>query len=159
MKKKKSIAALLLAGTMLFSTLPMNALAVESRAATDSLCEHHTRHDADCGYTEGTPCGYICKVCKATDSSLEGSSEENSSEENSSIGNSGVENSDTETTDTETTDTENSDTEKGNPETSNTELQKPVNMDDELELQTVLDLEKSSAAAATLIIGNGEDHV
>lgn len=55
MKKKKTIAALLMAGTMLFSTLPMNALAVESPAVAGGLCEHHTRHDADCGYTEGTP--------------------------------------------------------------------------------------------------------
>lgn len=231
MKKKKSIAALLLAGTMLFSTLPMNVLAVESRAVAGGLCEHHTRHDADCGYmegtpeitcrhehtkdcythvthcvhqhgedcypeetdsasdskatlsnvqerepehcshhcseesgcsrkelnclhkhdqscgassaAEGTPCGYICKVCRASDSS----------EENSSIGNSGTENNDTENSDTENSDTENSDTEKDNSETSNVELQKPVNVDDELELQTALDLEKYSAAA-TLIIGN-----
>ena len=99
---------------------------VESGCITKELdCNHE--HNEDCGYSpaaEGTPCGYICKVCKASDSLLEGSSEENSS-----IGT--------------------SDTEKGNPE-----LQKPVNMDDELELQTVPDLEKSSAAAATLIIGN-----
>ena len=99
---------------------------VESGCITKELdCKHE--HNEDCGYSpavEGTPCGYICKVCKASDSLLEGSSEENSS-----IGT--------------------RDTEKGNPE-----LQKPVNMDDELELQTVPDLEKSSAAAATLIIGN-----
>ncbi len=108
-------------------------------------CLH--KHDQSCDASsaaEGIPCSYICKVCKASDSSLEGSSLEGSSEENSSIGNSGIETSDTETTDTE----------KGNQETSNPELQKPVNIADELEVQTAPDLEKSSAAAATLIIGN-----
>ena len=56
--QKKRIAALLLAGAMLFSTLPVNALAVEN-PDTSGLCEHHPEHTLDCGYTEGvegTPC-------------------------------------------------------------------------------------------------------
>ena len=58
--QKKRIAALLMTGAMLFSALPVNALAVEN-PGTGGLCEHHTEHTADCGYTEGTPgtpCGH-----------------------------------------------------------------------------------------------------
>lgn len=61
-KLKQRICSLLLCGTMLFSTLPVNALAVEnSYQHTSGLCEHHTEHTADCGYTEGipgTPCNH-----------------------------------------------------------------------------------------------------
>ena len=71
MKLKKRIAALLMAGAMVCSTLPVNVLAVEnSNQNVGGLCEHHTEHNADCGYTEGiegTPCGYICKICGAKD--------------------------------------------------------------------------------------------
>ena len=71
MKLKKRIAALLMAGAMVCSTLPVNALAVEnSNQNVVGLCEHHTEHNADCGYTEGiegTPCGYICEICGAKD--------------------------------------------------------------------------------------------
>lgn len=60
MKLKKRIAALLMAGTMVCSTLPVNVLAVEnSNQNVGDLCEHHPQHTADCGYTEGiegTPC-------------------------------------------------------------------------------------------------------
>ena len=60
MKLKKRIAALLMAGTMVCSTLPVNVLAVEnSNQNVGNLCEHHPQHTADCGYTEGiegTPC-------------------------------------------------------------------------------------------------------
>lgn len=60
MKLKKRIAAFFIAGAMLFSTLPANALAME---ATDEskLCEHHPEHTEACGYTEGepgTPCNH-----------------------------------------------------------------------------------------------------
>ena len=62
MKLKKRIAALLMAGTMVCSTLPVNVLAVESSDQNvGGLCEHHTEHNADCGYTEGiegTPCNH-----------------------------------------------------------------------------------------------------
>ncbi len=71
MKLKKRIAALLMAGAMVCSTLPANVLAVESSVQNvGGLCQHHTEHNADCGYTEGiegTPCGYICKICGAKD--------------------------------------------------------------------------------------------
>ena len=71
MKLKKRIAALLMAGAMICSTLPVNVLAVEnSNQNVGGLCEHHTEHNADCGYapaTEGTPCGYICEICDAKD--------------------------------------------------------------------------------------------
>lgn len=62
MKLKKRIAALLMAGAMVCSTLPVNVLAVEgSDQNVGGLCEHHTEHNADCGYTEGiagTPCNH-----------------------------------------------------------------------------------------------------
>ena len=62
MKLKKRIAALLMAGAMVCSTLPVNVLAVEnSNQNVGGLCEHHTEHNADCGYTEGiegTPCAH-----------------------------------------------------------------------------------------------------
>lgn len=67
MKLKKRIAALLMAGAMVCSTLPVNVLAVEnSNQNVGGLCEHHTEHNADCGYTEGiegTPCGFVCEIC------------------------------------------------------------------------------------------------
>ena len=69
MKLKKRIAALLMAGAMVCSTLPVNVLAVEnSNQNVGGLCEHHTEHNADCGYIEGiegTPCGYVCEICKS----------------------------------------------------------------------------------------------
>ena len=67
MKLKKRIAALLMAGAMVCSTLPVHVLAVEnSNQNVGGLCEHHTEHNADCGYTEGsegTPCTYECEAC------------------------------------------------------------------------------------------------
>ena len=71
MKLKKRIAALLMAGAMVCSTLPVNVLAVESSDQNvGGLCEHHTEHNADCGYTEGiegTPCGFVCEICSTED--------------------------------------------------------------------------------------------
>lgn len=62
MKLKKRITALLIAGAMVCSTLPVNVLAVEnSNQHISGLCEHHTEHNADCGYSEGkpgTPCNH-----------------------------------------------------------------------------------------------------
>ena len=62
MKLKKRITALLMAGVMVCSALPVNVLAVEhSNQNVVGLCQHHTEHNADCGYTEGiegTPCNH-----------------------------------------------------------------------------------------------------
>ena len=62
MKLKKRIAALLMAGAMVCSALPVNVLAAEnSNQNVGGLCQHHTEHNADCGYTEGiegTPCAH-----------------------------------------------------------------------------------------------------
>ena len=67
MKLKKRIAALLMAGAMVCSTLPVNVLAVEnSNQNVGGLCEHHAEHTEDCGYTEGSegkPCTFICEIC------------------------------------------------------------------------------------------------
>lgn len=71
MKLKKRITALLMAGVMVCSALPGNVLAVEgSNQNVVGLCQHHTEHNADCGYTEGiegTPCGYACGECSVED--------------------------------------------------------------------------------------------
>lgn len=61
MKLKKRIAALLMAGAMVCSTLPVNVLAVESSDQNaGGLCEHHTEHNADCGY--------VCEICSTEES-------------------------------------------------------------------------------------------
>ena len=65
MKPKRKIISLLLCAAMLLSLCPTSVFA--EAAAQDSgiaigasgLCEHHTEHNEDCGYTEGTtesPC-------------------------------------------------------------------------------------------------------
>ncbi len=81
MRTRKRLLSLLLCGVLLFSLCFPSELA---RAQTNQdsgqttvnaggLCEHHTEHKPDCGYTEGepgTPCGYICEICGAADASL-----------------------------------------------------------------------------------------
>ncbi|MCI8415973.1 MAG: leucine-rich repeat protein [Lachnospiraceae bacterium] len=89
MKAKRSLLSLLLCGAVLLSlcTQPVFAEAdtriqdevndsgsgqeddlgdsSAAKSASD-LCEHHTEHTGDCGYTEetpGTPCGYACSQC------------------------------------------------------------------------------------------------
>lgn len=61
-EKKRRLLSLLLCGAILFSLCAQPVFA-ESGAQTpggsnvksaDGLCEHHTRHDDDCGYAEGT---------------------------------------------------------------------------------------------------------
>ena len=55
MKQRKRIAAFALAAVMAFSTLPINALAVENpNQNMGGLCEHHTAHDKQCGYAPAT---------------------------------------------------------------------------------------------------------
>ena len=57
---KKRIFSIFTAFALLFSTLPVNALAV-GNADAGGLCEHHPSHTAECGYTEGaegTPCNH-----------------------------------------------------------------------------------------------------
>ena len=59
MKAKKQFLSLLLCGTMLFSLCPQAVFAEDATAG--GLCEHHTQHSLECGYTEGseeTPCGH-----------------------------------------------------------------------------------------------------
>ena len=46
---------------MVFSTLPLNVLAVEPPTVAGGLCENYPEHTTDCGYTEvteGTPCNH-----------------------------------------------------------------------------------------------------
>ena len=57
---KKRIFSIFTAFALLFSTLPVNALAV-GNADAGGLCEHHPEHTAECGYAEsaeGTPCNH-----------------------------------------------------------------------------------------------------
>ena len=58
MKTKRRLLSLLMAGAVLFSTMPVNALAV-GNPDPGGPCEHHREHTAECGYTEGeegSPC-------------------------------------------------------------------------------------------------------
>lgn len=60
---KKRLFAVLASLCMVVSMVPTMAFAQDSGAAigASGLCEHHTEHTADCGYTEGTaeiPCGH-----------------------------------------------------------------------------------------------------
>ena len=68
MRMKRRILSLLLCWAMLFSLCSQSVFA-EASAQTDSgvtigesgLCEHHTEHDGECGYSEetaGTPCAH-----------------------------------------------------------------------------------------------------
>lgn len=62
MKLRKPLAALLMAATMTITALPLNALAVETTDTdTESLCEHHPEHTAECGYSEGTPVNILVR--------------------------------------------------------------------------------------------------
>ena len=57
---KKRIFSIFTALALLFSTLPVNALAVGNSGA-GGLCEHPPSHTAECGYAEGaegTPCNH-----------------------------------------------------------------------------------------------------
>ncbi|MDO4265043.1 MAG: S-layer homology domain-containing protein [Eubacteriales bacterium] len=52
----KQLTAFMMAAVMTFTTVQVNALAVETtESGTDGLCEHHPAHTAACGYKEGTP--------------------------------------------------------------------------------------------------------
>ena len=59
-KYRKQWFSGLLAASVLFSALPVNALAVEIQDA-GGLCEHHPEHTSTCGYVNdvpGTPCNH-----------------------------------------------------------------------------------------------------
>ena len=56
MRTKRKIISLLLCGAMLVSHCTPSAFAEAQTITTaDGLCEHHTEHTEDCGYTAGTP--------------------------------------------------------------------------------------------------------
>lgn len=74
MKGKKRLVSLLLCGVMLFSCLPQAVFAeeVQGSGIADGLCEHHTEHTAECGYSEGNPessCTYVCEICNPQEGS------------------------------------------------------------------------------------------
>lgn len=55
----------LMAAALIFNTLPAGGIAVSASGREAGLCEHHTEHTVDCGYSEegNTPCGYECRIC------------------------------------------------------------------------------------------------
>ncbi len=56
MRTKRKIISMLLCGAMLVSHCTPSAFAEAQTITTaDGLCEHHTEHTEDCGYTVGTP--------------------------------------------------------------------------------------------------------
>lgn len=72
MQTRKRLLSLLLCGAMLLSLCSPTVFA-EAQTARDSLqtietsglCEHHTKHTEDCGYSEGKPgmsCTHVCSV-------------------------------------------------------------------------------------------------
>ena len=73
MRTRKRLLSLLLCGALLFSLCSQTASAVsitKTGVESSGLCQHHTEHNADCGYdpaTEGTPCGYVCEICSTED--------------------------------------------------------------------------------------------
>ena len=72
MRIRKRLFSWLLCGAVLISLCPQPALAMGvqgSGVATEEsgLCEHHPDHTAGCGYSEGTPCGYVCEICNPQD--------------------------------------------------------------------------------------------
>lgn len=91
MKTKRIILSLLLCGAMVFS-LCVQPVSAEAGAQTQDkvndseadreddlgrsgqtigtggLCEHHSEHTEDCGYSEGTPCSFVCEICSTEDS-------------------------------------------------------------------------------------------
>ncbi len=62
MKTKQRFLSLLFSGVLLFSAFPVNAFAIESGGPDSGLCEHHTVHTAECGYTDRQPgnCTHVC---------------------------------------------------------------------------------------------------
>ena len=54
---KKRLFAVLASLCMVVSMVPTIAFAQDSGTTigVSDLCEHHTEHTSDCGYTEGTP--------------------------------------------------------------------------------------------------------
>lgn len=98
---KKRISSMLLVICMVFTLMPSNVFAVEGSVSDkENLCEHHTAHDAHCGYVEaepghpcehehtadcytdeliygciearkGRPCTFVCEICNGTDSGKE----------------------------------------------------------------------------------------
>lgn len=66
--KKRGLAFLLSSG------LVLSQFSVSIYGQTDdvNLCEHHTEHTSECGYTEGsteTPCAFLCNICNTEDNS------------------------------------------------------------------------------------------
>ena len=69
-ERMKKVFSILLCLCMVLQYVPTTAFAV----TTDNLCEHHTEHTAECGYTEAVEaheCHYECAECAAAAASEE----------------------------------------------------------------------------------------
>lgn len=51
---KWKLFGMLFSGCLLLS-MSTNTVSAAEASAAGGLCEHHTEHDADCGYTEAVP--------------------------------------------------------------------------------------------------------
>lgn len=61
-KARRSLALILsVVMTVTLWKTPVYAV-MESGQSDTGLCEHHTVHTEDCGYTEETPCRYVCEI-------------------------------------------------------------------------------------------------
>ena len=72
MNSRRKLLSILLSVAMICNMgfTPVIALAAEVDAQS-SLCEHHSEHTADCGYSEGTPCAFDpadCEICNPQNS-------------------------------------------------------------------------------------------
>lgn len=78
---RKQIFSLLLSMVMLFSLCSNSVLAAGNgmvnglSTGSNGLCEHHSVHNADCGYTDETPCGYICLICGSQNNDINSTTE------------------------------------------------------------------------------------
>lgn len=72
---KRRIAAGILALSLLLGT---ESFATLAENVADPLCPHHTEHNTDCGYQEGTPgsCRFVCTECAEESSDNEDASDE-----------------------------------------------------------------------------------
>lgn len=68
MLRKRRFLSVLLSLVLILGTIPITAIAEQTESERTGLCEHHPQHTDECGYTEGTPCTYVCEICNPRDS-------------------------------------------------------------------------------------------
>ena len=68
MLRKRRFLSMLLSLVLILGTIPITAIAEQTESERTGLCEHHPQHTDECGYTEGTPCTYVCEICNPRES-------------------------------------------------------------------------------------------